>query len=605
MGKHGLIARLLLGTVFGGMLFVLPPGAFADDDCLVSVHDPAGEPIPKNGAACQTAAGKSCTFALQACVNDDAPACAPAQARKHKIHAKGHCGAIGKLQVTSATGQSCGTAAAIRLHTKRNGTKASQCHISISVKTKDHRSDRDDFDLLCNPPSSPCPTITTTSTSSTTTTTICPPCPGGCAAAQIVTSTGVGRLAVSTLPAFDFPAGVTTIINTGPALGCCRHDAIVPSGGFSVPVFCILGLGYTSQVTPLGCASGGSDGKGSIWDANDPANARPDADVLRTGDTSDGTCDTTVQGGPPPMHCNSSAGGAGNNTNGNIDTARGDGIVDPPGVHTQLDIPVRSLTWSNGRDQSADGCPDKVCTNDRTRPCSANPAALNFGDAGCKVCSNNASQFCYVDGDCTGGTCVAGGTCVDGTFDAGVDTSITDFNFILSPTTATANAQFVDQNGDGCSRAGNGPGETHHCSTHPSTICGAQSDCTPNDPNGSCHRRCSNKLDLSCDSDPTACGEGTCLAAACNNDKTVSCTSDTDCVFGSCVAGAIQGVPATGPCCTVGQTTTVVATGLAFTGGSPLYDLVFSNTSPTTITACNPASEPLGSCTLTSDPCQD
>src|SRR5205814_5896488 len=105
-----------------------------------------------------------------ACVNDTDPTCTAAASKKKKVHAKGHCGAIGKLNVGSAAGPSCGSIAGIRVHTKKKGRVAGNCHVSISVKTTDGRTDRDDIDLLCNPASTPCP-----GGGSTTTTTIMPP----------------------------------------------------------------------------------------------------------------------------------------------------------------------------------------------------------------------------------------------------------------------------------------------------------------------------------------------------------------------------------------------------------------------------------------------
>ncbi len=499
-GLRGLAAGLLYAAALAGGSLGTAPSAIADDSCLVSIHDSGGSPISNGGSVCQNASGTSCTFNLQACVNDVLAGCSPDTSKKKKIHATGHCGAIGKLQVGAAAGPSCGNTAGIKVHTKKHGKKAGTCNIRIAVKTKGGRSDLDKITLTCNPSSSPCPTTTTSSSSTTTTSLPCRapttpltpgPCPGGCAAAQIVTTTEAGKLVVSGIPAFPFPPGVNTTINTGPALNGCKHDAIIPAGGFTVPVFCIPALMFTSSVTSLHCAAGGSDGNGAVWDASGPA-AMPDADVCRVGDTSDGTCN------PTGMPCNVGPGGAGNNSMGNINTQRGDGVVDGAGVHTQLDIPVDSLTWT-----AADAtCPD-----------------------------------------------------ADGMFDpVKGDVAITHFQFILSPTTATANAVFADLNGDSCSRAGAGPDSTRRCINDASQPCGANSDC------------------------------GT--------------------AAGSCVPGAIHGSPATGPCCVVGQRTTVVATGVAFTGGSPLFDLIFSNMSPTSITACNPA-PPLGSCTLTNDPCQD
>jgi hypothetical protein len=65
---------------------------------------------------------------------------------------------------------------------------------------------------------------------------------------------------------------------------------------------------------------------------------------------------------------------------------------------------------------------------------------------------------------------------------------------------------------------------------------------------------------------------------------------------------AISGTPAPGPCCVVGQETTVVSVGIGFSAGAPLYDLVFASTIPTRITACE-AAPPLGQCTLTTNAC--
>jgi hypothetical protein len=382
------------------------------------------------------------------------------------------------------------------------------------------------------------PTTTTTTTSTTTTSVTTPtvPCPDGCVPERIVTqsyghcsaTTGTkclgghcsvtatkvcgsdgecppgetcsaidcppgqtcvtdGRLAVSILPAFPFPLGVMTTVDTGPPLANCRHDAIVPAGGFSVPVFCIPSLQFSSQVIPRGCESGGAAGRGNVWDAT--PGARPDADVSRVGDTSDGTCN------PAGQACNTNPGGAGANLDGNIDTTRGDGAPDAPGLHTQLDIPVRSVTWSNA---DFDGCPDP-----------------------------------------------------DGAFD-GADALISQFDFILSPTSATASAAFTDMNGDGCSRAGSGPDRNQ----------------------------------------------------VCDSDSMLPCGAASDCPGGNCVPGTLLGTPAPGPCCVVGQETTVAAAGLAFTNGVPLFDIIFSNGIPSRIVSCEPA-QPLGTCVPTTNSCQD
>jgi hypothetical protein len=303
---------------------------------------------------------------------------------------------------------------------------------------------------------------TTTTTSSTTSTTIGLAC---CAASRIETLSQPGTLEVSTLPAFPFPQNVHTVIDVGAADASCRHTGTVPPGGFTVPVFCIPALQFTSSVTATGCESGGAAGQAVVWDAAAPA---PGPDINRVGDTSDpdgNSCGTLGTG------CVTSAGGAGADTRGNIDTTRGGNANGITGkVHTAVDIPVHSVTWV-----AADtSCPD-----------------------------------------------------TDGTFNPGTDTPVTDFFFILSPTSGHTTATYTDLNGDGCKRAGNGPD---------------------------------------------------------------SKTGD--------------GSPADGPCCTVGQATTVAATGIAFTGGAPLYDITFRSITPTTISNCaTPSSS--ATCTLTTNACQD
>ena len=302
---------------------------------------------------------------------------------------------------------------------------------------------------------------------------------------------------VGTLTAFPFPPGVVTTIDIGTGDACCKHDAIIPAGGYNVPIFCITALNFTSQVTSNGCALGTGDGNGTLWDGNSTC---ADADVRTVGDTSDGTCN------PAGQACGTVVGGASNNTLGNIDTTIGANGVDPVGVQSVLAVPVHSRTWS-----AADAsCPD-----------------------------------------------------ADGQYNPGPDTLVSDFDFILRPTTATANASFVDQNADLCSRGAgtSGPNNTRHCSGDFSRPCGAASDCV---------------------------SPQTCVPAP--------NAAPTD-------SGALQGTPPAGPCCVVGQAQTVVATGIAFSGGSPLFDLIFANSSPANVTSCDPV-VPGGSCTLSTNNCQ-
>jgi hypothetical protein len=473
--KAGCIAAATLAAVTFGMTMI----SHADNECLVEFQTNSNNTtsaLKDNDHLCAVASGKTCTFQLGVCVNTTEAGCTNLNLKGKKIKAKGKgCGKIGKVSVSpSGTSSTCGAFTGVTVKTKKKGTVAGTCVAKVKVKSdkaSGKMPDEDTVTLDCMPSTATCPTTSTTTTTpvTTTTTTTAPQACNGCAAEEIVTVSSAGTLQVSTLPAFPFPANVMTTIDTGPAGLGCVHDAIVPANGFFVPVFCIPALQFTSAVYPTGCESGGSLGSGKVWDANDPAHAGPSPDINRLGDTSDAstggqTCGTLGSG------CTTAVGAAGGDTLGNIDTTRGGNVNGVAGVHTQVDIPVHSITWV-AADSS---CPDS-----------------------------------------------------DGTFNAGTDTPVTDFNFILSPTTGHSSATYSDLNGDSCKRAGNGP--------------------------------------------------------------------DTQ---------TADGIPATGPCCTVGQATTVSATGIAFTGGAPLYDITFKSITPTTISACN-AAPTLGTCVLTTDPCQD
>jgi hypothetical protein len=434
----------------------------------------------------------TCTFKITVCSHQtDIAACKSPNITGFKKNTLGL-----NLPPTPVTTPTCGPATMVTVNVKtRHGKKISGTRMGklITISDGKPKSDTDTFTLECKPRTTgTCPTTTTTTTTSSTTTTtgIClpQPCPdpnacgpnGG--ASKITTVTDAGTLTVGTLPPFPFPQGVTTVINVGPADANCRHPAIVPAtdghgnAGFNVPVFCIPGLGFTSVVIPTNCTDmvNAGIGNGFVWDGNAP---NPDADVIKKGDTSDGTCDTT------PVGTCTTAGGVGGNSLGKITSQIGDGTCDQAGVHTALNIPVESITWIDKQPLGTVSC------------CTLNPVA---------GCQNG-----------------------NGLIDPG-EAIITDFFFILSPTTSHAVAKFEDMNGDGCSFAGSGP-------SGPVTLTGS---------------------------------------------------------------------PAPGPCCHVGDHTTVVAAGVAFTGGGPLYDLIFQNMSPATITACDAFDNTAPTtCTLSNDPC--
>ncbi len=331
-------------------------------------------------------------------------------------------------------------------------------------------------------------TTTTTATTSTTTTTAFPPPTNCCGPEQMVLQSVAGGLReIGPFPPDAFPAGAMLTINSaaGASFPTCTHPAIVPAGGLTVPPFCLAGLGFTAQITTTGCVSGGTDGSGTLWDGGA---ACPDANVNKTADTSDGVCN------PAGEPCNTSSGGAANNTLGNVDAVRGGGPCGASGVHASLDIPVHEIWW----EASDFSCPD-----------------------------------------------------TDGTFNPPADALVVQFDYLLTLATESANADFVDQNGDSCSYAGAGLSHTKHCSTDPTKPCGTNGVCSP----------------------------------------------------GSCVDGPLVGAPATSACCQLGKTMRLVGAHPTFTGGPTLFDTLLHFSVPMQVTACNPwpGSQ---SCTLP-DSCAD
>ena len=66
---------------------------------------------------------------------------------------------------------------------------------------------------------------------------------------------------------------------------------------------------------------------------------------------------------------------------------------------------------------------------------------------------------------------------------------------------------------------------------------------------------------------------------------------------------SMTGSPSPGPCCEVGQSATIVASGIALEGTPALFDLGFTWQIPVTVTACNPYPADPGSCVVTNDGC--
>jgi hypothetical protein len=328
------------------------------------------------------------------------------------------------------------------------------------------KNDPGNFKRKDAPAPGACPTVAPPTTTTTTVASCCP-------AQRISLTSSAGTLQVDNLPPFPFPTGVSTVMDVagGATAPNCEHNVVIPNNGFSVPNFDIPALNYCSSVTTLGCDTGAGEGAGKLWDGMGAAGVSL-TNVTKSADSSDGVCN------PPGQPCSTAVGGAAANTLGNIDSVK-TATAAATGVRSALDIKVHSLTWS-----------DSACAP--------------FFTPGCCPGSN----YNPVDGDLL----------------------ITQFDFVLSPTTGVGTAAFVDQNADACAFAGSGfdsPG--------------------PAGPK------------------------------------------------------SLTGTPAAGPCCVVGQPTTVVSVGVGFSGGAPLYDLGFKSTIPNTVASCGAIGA--DTCVPTTDPC--
>src|SRR6266446_1367809 len=158
-GRPGRLLVLACATAFLGFA---PRAGHAQGQCPTEFHEQTSGLVADASSLCATAADKTCTFQLALCVNQAAGSCTPKDLKKKRIHAKGHCAGIGKLNVkANATSAVCGSVAGVKVRTKKG-----MCR--IHAKAGDSRTD---ITLLCQPQSSPCPTTTTTTTQTPTTTT--------------------------------------------------------------------------------------------------------------------------------------------------------------------------------------------------------------------------------------------------------------------------------------------------------------------------------------------------------------------------------------------------------------------------------------------------
>src|SRR5438309_311067 len=163
-GRPGRLLVLACATAFLGFA---PRAGHAQGQCPTEFQQQTSGLVADASSLCATAADKTCTFELALCVNQAADSCTPKDLKKKRIHAKGHCAGIGKLNVkANATSAVCGGFAGVKVRTKKQGSQPGTCR--IHAKAGDSRTD---ITLNCQPSSNPCPTPTTTTTTQTPTTT--------------------------------------------------------------------------------------------------------------------------------------------------------------------------------------------------------------------------------------------------------------------------------------------------------------------------------------------------------------------------------------------------------------------------------------------------
>src|SRR5207249_1701042 len=122
--------------------------------------------VSDGSTLCGTAVGNKCTFELELCANQPVDSCTPKDLKKRRVHASGHCGGIGKLNVkASGTSAVCGNFTGVKVKTKNHGAQAGSCRIRAKAAAS-----QTSITLLCQPASTPCSTTTTTSPPGTTTT---------------------------------------------------------------------------------------------------------------------------------------------------------------------------------------------------------------------------------------------------------------------------------------------------------------------------------------------------------------------------------------------------------------------------------------------------
>jgi len=174
----------------------------------------------------------------------------------------------------------------------------------------------------------------------------------GCGGDQCALAAGVytitqlsgGLLSVASVTPFPFPAGGTILQSVSAATEPdCIHDVVVPfPGGIDIPRFCVPGLGFTVELSQIGCGIGEIDSNGGS-----------DYTVMEVGDTSSQPeCDNQQE-------CFD-----GEDSKVRVDVTVGNGTTDTcSGGEANLitSIPVNILSWLN-----AEECPSSEPYNPDT-----------------------------------------------------------------------------------------------------------------------------------------------------------------------------------------------------------------------------------------------
>src|SRR6266403_1944097 len=119
------LGRLMVLACATAFLGLAPQTSRAQGQCATEFKEQTSGPVTDGSTLCGTAVGNKCTFQLEVCANQPVDSCTPKDLKKRRIHASGHCGGIGKLNVkASGTSAVCGNSTGVKVKTKQHGAQA-------------------------------------------------------------------------------------------------------------------------------------------------------------------------------------------------------------------------------------------------------------------------------------------------------------------------------------------------------------------------------------------------------------------------------------------------------------------------------------------------